>query len=248
MSHTGLPWGPCTGIQGASLTTAAGLGAGPEPWGLSPVSALAAESPEQGPVCLSRCFLPLGPKEEAPSPPVSLGCELEIQHQGSGRLARPWVDPHLGPSPSPLAEAGAEKEAWGSPAHCGDQGSVSTMAWTPLLLVFVSLCTGRHRPRAPGLSPSLISPWDSDSGNLSRSARAMTRSCRTRRNPYIRPMTRSCGSVLMSKASGLDDSGPARASTPNQSLSVFLFYVFLPALLRVAGGCPLTKRVNLGSS
>ncbi|KAG5198909.1 hypothetical protein JEQ12_007505 [Ovis aries] len=38
-------------------------------------------------------------------------------------------------------EAEAEKKAWGSPAHCGDQGSVSTMAWTPLLLVFLSLCT-----------------------------------------------------------------------------------------------------------
>ena len=44
------------------------------------------------------------------------------------------------------------------------------MAWTPLLLVFFSLYTGRHRPRAPGLSPSLISPWGTDSGNLSCSS------------------------------------------------------------------------------
>ena len=54
--------------------------------------------------------------------------------------------------------------------HCGNQEAVSTMAWTPLLLVVLSLCTGRRRPRAPGLSPSLISPWRADSGNLSCSS------------------------------------------------------------------------------
>ena len=58
----------------------------------------------------------------------------------------------------PLAEAEGEKAAWGSPAHCGDQGPVSTMAWTPLLLVLLSLCTGRGRPRAPGLSPQPHQP------------------------------------------------------------------------------------------
>ena len=42
--------------------------------------------------------------------------------------------------------------------HCGDQEAVSTMAWTPLLLMFLSLCTGRHRPRAPGLSPQPHQP------------------------------------------------------------------------------------------
>ena len=57
----------------------------------------------------------------------------------------------------PLIEAGGEQEAWGSPAHCGDQEAVSTMAWTPLLLVS-SLCTGRGGPRAPGLSPQPHQP------------------------------------------------------------------------------------------
>ena len=36
------------------------------------------------------------------------------------------------------------------PSH---QEAVSTMAWTPLLLMLLSLCTGRPRPRAPGLDP-----------------------------------------------------------------------------------------------
>ena len=58
----------------------------------------------------------------------------------------------------PLIEAGGEQEAWGSPAHCGNQEAVSTMAWTPLLLVLLSLCTGRGGPRAPGLSPQPHQP------------------------------------------------------------------------------------------
>ena len=72
-------------------------------------------------------------------------------------LGRSWMDPICTAAP-PLAEAGAEKAAWGSPAHCGDPGLVSTVAWTPLLLVLLSLCTGRGRPRAPGLSPQPHQP------------------------------------------------------------------------------------------
>ena len=72
-------------------------------------------------------------------------------------LGRSWMDPICTAAP-PLAEAGAEKAAWGSPAHCGDQGLVSTVAWTPLLLVLLSLCTGRGGPRAPGLSPQPHQP------------------------------------------------------------------------------------------
>ena len=63
----GLPRGPCTGIQGASLTTAAGLGAGPELLGgLSPGSALAAESPEQGPVWSQQVLPPTGSQGGSP--------------------------------------------------------------------------------------------------------------------------------------------------------------------------------------
>ena len=47
----GLPWGPCTAAQGAPLTAGAGLGLGSVlRGGLSSVSSLAAESPEQGSV------------------------------------------------------------------------------------------------------------------------------------------------------------------------------------------------------
>ena len=49
------------GIQGASHTIAVGLGAGPELLGgLSRVSALAAESPEQGPVWSQQLLPPTG--------------------------------------------------------------------------------------------------------------------------------------------------------------------------------------------
>ena len=67
----------------------------------------------------------------------------------------------------PLIEAGGEQEAWGSPAHCGDQGLVSTVAWTPLLLVLLSLCSGRDRPGHQGSVPSLNSTWGAHSGTLS---------------------------------------------------------------------------------
>ena len=70
----------------------------------------------------------------------------------------------------PLIEAGGEQEAWGSPAHCGDQEAVSTMAWTPLLLVSSLSAQVGAGPGHQGSAPSLISPWGADSGNLSCSS------------------------------------------------------------------------------
>ena len=68
----------------------------------------------------------------------------------------------------------------------------------------------------------------------------MASSCRTRGNPWaIRHMTRSCGRVLMSKASGLDGPpGPARASTPEPESVCLPILCLSPALLTLAGGCP----------
>ena len=70
----------------------------------------------------------------------------------------------------PLIEAGGEQEAWGSPAHCGDQEAVSTMAWTPLLLVSSLSAQVGTGPGHQGSAPSLISPWGADSGTLSCSS------------------------------------------------------------------------------
>ena len=63
----GLPWGPSTAAQGASLTPGAGLGAARALLGaLSSVSSLAVESP----VMWSQQVLPPGsPKRELPSTP-----------------------------------------------------------------------------------------------------------------------------------------------------------------------------------
>ena len=84
-------------------------------------------------------------------------------------LGRSWMDPICTAAP-PLAEAGAEKAAWGSPAHCGDQGLVSTVAWTPLLLVSSLSAEVGTGPGHQGSAPSLISPWGADSGTLSCSS------------------------------------------------------------------------------
>ena len=130
------------------------------------MASLGAESPEWGPVC-SQHGLPPGAPKGKPCIPLSLGCEpSSIQKQGS-RMA--WVGPGGMPLASQplLSEAGGEQEAWDSPAHCGDQGPVSTVARTPLLLVLLSLCTGSDGPQARARSLACISPRSADSGNLS---------------------------------------------------------------------------------
>ena len=79
----------------------------------------------------------------------------------------------------------------------------------------------------------------------------MTRSCRTRGTPWaIPPMTRSCGRVLISKASGLDGPpGPARASTPKPESVCLTILCLSPSLLTLTGGYPRPpfsgKNINL---
>ena len=43
---------------------------------------------------------------------------------------------------------------------------MSTVAWTPLLLVLLFLCSGRDGPGHQGSVPSLSSTWGADSGTL----------------------------------------------------------------------------------
>ena len=63
----GLPWGPCTAAQGAPLTAGGGLEAGSVLLGgLSSVSSLSAESPEQGPVWSQEVLPPTGSQGGSP--------------------------------------------------------------------------------------------------------------------------------------------------------------------------------------
>ena len=109
-----------------------------------------------------------GSQEGTPLYPLSLGCELSsIQHQGQGGAGWALGGPPFASQPL-LSEVGAEQEAWGSPAHCGDQGPVGTVAWTPLSAQVVRAPGTRARsppasapgvqtlgtfPAAPALSP-----------------------------------------------------------------------------------------------
>uniref|UniRef100_A0A7N9CT80 Immunoglobulin lambda variable 5-37 n=1 Tax=Macaca fascicularis TaxID=9541 RepID=A0A7N9CT80_MACFA len=56
-------------------------------------------------------------------------------------LGSPWVETHLHEQPL-LCRGWEEKEARGSPAPLWGSGTGSTVAWTPLLLLLLSHCTG----------------------------------------------------------------------------------------------------------
>ena len=80
-----------------------------------------------------------------------------------------WAGPGWTPicmAAPPLAEAEGEKEAWGSPAPLWGPGSCEHRGLDSSPAGLLSLCTGRHGPRAPGLSPQPHQPlgrrlWDS---------------------------------------------------------------------------------------
>ena len=92
------------------------------------------------------------PRGKLPSIPLSLGCELSSSTRAQGGAG--WA---LGGHPfawKPLLwqRLGEKRRPGAAQPHCGDQGAVSTMAWTPLLLVFLSLCTGKTGLRDQGPS------------------------------------------------------------------------------------------------
>ena len=109
----GLPWGPSTAAQGASLTPGAGLGAARALLGaLSSVSSLAAESP----VMWSQQVLPPGsPKRELPSTPWVWAVSWAPASGLRDGLGGSWVDPYLHGSPS-SGRGWARKEDLGQPS------------------------------------------------------------------------------------------------------------------------------------
>ena len=109
-------------------------------------------------------------QEGTPFHPLSLGCELSSSIRAERWAGRVLGGPLFAWQPLLRQRLGEKRRPGAAQPHSGDQEAVSTMAWTPLLLVLLSLYTGRHRPWAPGLSPSLISPWGADSGNHSCSS------------------------------------------------------------------------------
>ena len=86
----GRPWGPCPAAQGAPLTPNGAGGGACAPAGDSAVCPLWLQRPPSRDLrSLSRCFFSGAPWGEAPSLPLSLGCELSssIRAQGGAGLA-----------------------------------------------------------------------------------------------------------------------------------------------------------------
>ena len=109
---------------------------------------------------------PTGSLGGKPLLPLSLGCERSSRSRTQGGTGRALGGPSFAWQPLLWQRLREKRRPGAAQPHCGDQGLVSTVAWTPLLLVLLSLCTGRGRPRAPGLSPQPHQPlgrrlWDS---------------------------------------------------------------------------------------
>ena len=99
-----------------------------------------------------------GSQEGTPLHPLSLGCELSSSIRAERWAGRALGGPLFAWQPLLWQRLGQNRRPGAAQPHRGDQEAVSTMAWTPLLLVLLSLCTGRHGPRAPGLSPQPHQP------------------------------------------------------------------------------------------
>ena len=108
--------------------------------------------------CLNRCFLcgwALWNDEDNLHPSL-LGCELSSSPRAEGGAGHPLDGHTFAWTAPPLAEGG-EKRRPGQPSPTVGSGAVCTMAWTTLLLVLLSYCTGRDRIWTP-LASSNVTP------------------------------------------------------------------------------------------
>ncbi|XP_045682833.1 immunoglobulin gamma-1 heavy chain-like [Phyllostomus hastatus] len=83
-----------------------------------------------------------------------LGCELSSSTRAQGDAGQP-LDRHTLPWTAPLLAEGGEKRRPGQPSPTVGSGPVCTMAWTPLLLVLLSHCTGSLSQPVLAQQPSL---------------------------------------------------------------------------------------------
>ena len=140
-------------------------------WGLDPVptdgdsaavSSQAWQSLQSRDFVWSQQVLPPGalPRADTKHHPPQSGCELSSSTRAEGGAGQ-LLDGHTFAWMAPPLAEGGEKRRPGQPSPTVGSGAVCTMAWTPLLLVLLSHCTGRDWPRCPGaqfLSYSLPAP------------------------------------------------------------------------------------------
>ena len=113
---------------------------------------------------------PTGSLGGKPLLPLSLGCERSSRSRTQGGTGRALGGPSFAWQPLLWQRLREKRRPGAAQPHCGDQGLVSTVAWTPLLLVSSLSAEVGTGPGHQGSAPSLISPWGADSGTLSCSS------------------------------------------------------------------------------